>query len=274
MNSVYFIQEGIFRGEGPIKIGYSRNVESRLTNLQMGSSKELFLLGTLRGGRELEGKLHSRFNEYRLRGEWFSWCETFYRDILRLLVLEKHKLVLEKHKLETFKELKEKAVCYRWTDLSFECNRQNRGQQVHLLLPGGVWVPDCYWRGILGEQEDHFKIEVAKIVQVSLDKELGSYIFHSYPDEEARIEDILHFYIVRADTDDDVDEFTVRRYKSDIKALDQKYSELRVSEIPRMDFSVSEAKEGWKKIEWQRADYRVSLLVERLKKKPEEKESE
>lgn len=67
-SSVYFIQ----RGEGgPIKIGVSTDVATRLRSLQAKSSELLVLLGTLPGGAELEQALHGRFRDQKVEGEWF-----------------------------------------------------------------------------------------------------------------------------------------------------------------------------------------------------------
>ena len=66
---VYFIQAG---EDGPIKIGFSKDVESRLTDLQVASPEELRLLRTIEGTKEDEAHVHYLFSSYRLRGEWFE----------------------------------------------------------------------------------------------------------------------------------------------------------------------------------------------------------
>lgn len=66
---VYFVQ----RGEGgPVKIGTTRDVDSRLSALQTASSEPLILLGTMSGSRALEADLHRAFEPHRLHGEWFK----------------------------------------------------------------------------------------------------------------------------------------------------------------------------------------------------------
>lgn len=59
---------------GPIKIGHGRNVEYRLSNLQMGNPNQLTLLTWFPcdNAAQLEAELHERFAAHRLRGEWFA----------------------------------------------------------------------------------------------------------------------------------------------------------------------------------------------------------
>ena len=67
---IYFIQAG---AKGPIKIGYtSNNIEQRMNDLQCASHKQLYLLGIMDGEMVDEKVLHEQFNEYKIRGEWFS----------------------------------------------------------------------------------------------------------------------------------------------------------------------------------------------------------
>ncbi|UXZ57051.1 GIY-YIG nuclease family protein [Curtobacterium sp. Arg-1] len=66
---VYFIQQG---SSGPIKIGCSRNLTSRLNSLRTSSSEPLHVLGTVPGGFELERQMHQALDAFRLNGEWFT----------------------------------------------------------------------------------------------------------------------------------------------------------------------------------------------------------
>jgi hypothetical protein len=65
---VYFIQAG---DAGPIKIGTTLNLTSRLSELQCGCPDELRVLGSIPGSHALESELHARFATHRYRGEWF-----------------------------------------------------------------------------------------------------------------------------------------------------------------------------------------------------------
>lgn len=67
-SSVYFIRA---KASGLIKIGYSGNVEARLSQLQTGSAETLELAAVLEGPPELERALHRAYAEERLHGEWF-----------------------------------------------------------------------------------------------------------------------------------------------------------------------------------------------------------
>lgn len=66
---VYFLQRG---EDGPIKIGVSLNLKRRISELQTTSSEPLRLLGTVRGGYDLESNLHYELDEHRVHGEWFK----------------------------------------------------------------------------------------------------------------------------------------------------------------------------------------------------------
>lgn len=72
---------------GPVKIGYTGDVEDRLRALRRGEScpltvhqrfsstrpvSELMLLHSIEGDRGLERALHMRLKEFRIEGEWFS----------------------------------------------------------------------------------------------------------------------------------------------------------------------------------------------------------
>lgn len=62
----YFIQSEI----GPIKIGISKYIKGRVSNLQSASAFKLKCIGYLEGNKEKE--LHNKFSQYRLSGEWFE----------------------------------------------------------------------------------------------------------------------------------------------------------------------------------------------------------
>lgn len=66
---IYFIQQG---DAGPIKIGWSKNVRSRLAGLQTANPYPLRLLLVLDGEERDERRLHDWFGTERLNGEWFK----------------------------------------------------------------------------------------------------------------------------------------------------------------------------------------------------------
>ena len=73
---VYFIKERI--GDlAPVKIGYAKNVQKRLDELQIGNSRSLEILAVIgpishERARNIESKLHRKFKKHHVRGEWFS----------------------------------------------------------------------------------------------------------------------------------------------------------------------------------------------------------
>jgi hypothetical protein len=66
---VYFIQDG---ENGPVKIGLSNEPDKRISKLQTGNPRELFLRHVIPGDRAVENQLHKRFEPARIRGEWFG----------------------------------------------------------------------------------------------------------------------------------------------------------------------------------------------------------
>jgi hypothetical protein len=68
---IYFIQNV---ETGHIKIGYAASPEKRLNGLQTGSPHELKLLHSIPGTPADEATLHKKFQQHRLRGEWFEAC--------------------------------------------------------------------------------------------------------------------------------------------------------------------------------------------------------
>ncbi len=67
---IYFIAAGVRRG--PVKIGYTDNLADRLRTLQSGNPQPLYALAVIPGDVARERRLHQRFAEGRLIGEWFD----------------------------------------------------------------------------------------------------------------------------------------------------------------------------------------------------------
>lgn len=66
---VYFIQAD----SGPVKVGYTTRINSRLGALQIGSWDELSVIGLLQAGQvHHERRLHWKFRDAHIRGEWFA----------------------------------------------------------------------------------------------------------------------------------------------------------------------------------------------------------
>lgn len=68
-NELYFILEA---QSNSIKIGVSKDVEKRLSQLQTSNAFPLLLIGRMQNRIDLEKNLHEKFKKYRLKGEWFS----------------------------------------------------------------------------------------------------------------------------------------------------------------------------------------------------------
>lgn len=65
---VYFVQP---EGGGPIKIGFSGSIRSRLDAFATSCPFPLRVLGLVPGAMTLEASLHEEFRHTRIRGEWF-----------------------------------------------------------------------------------------------------------------------------------------------------------------------------------------------------------
>lgn len=75
---VYVIQQ---KNDGPIKIGESTSLVSRMTVLKQGNPYSFNFLAAVDGNTDLESALHQRFDRYKIRGEWFHPC----REILNYI---------------------------------------------------------------------------------------------------------------------------------------------------------------------------------------------
>lgn len=69
--SIYFIQ--IENSDGFIKVGLARFPAARLAALQTGNPYKLKLLGVVsRVTEAFETRLHTHFQQFKVRGEWFK----------------------------------------------------------------------------------------------------------------------------------------------------------------------------------------------------------
>lgn len=58
-----------------VKIGYTKDLKTRLRQLQTACSHELTVIKTVEGGKDEESHIHLDLKKYRLNGEWFKWNE-------------------------------------------------------------------------------------------------------------------------------------------------------------------------------------------------------
>jgi len=63
---------------GEVKIGKSKDPKSRIKSLSTGNPQPLHLVKSAKvpNAGELEKKMHERYQEYRLHGEWFDLPES------------------------------------------------------------------------------------------------------------------------------------------------------------------------------------------------------
>jgi hypothetical protein len=81
---VYFVEAG---AGGPIKIGWTQDIDRRIAELQTANAHKLTLLGMVPGTMETEASLHARFSHLRLEAEWFKNSEEIH-DFLREATVE------------------------------------------------------------------------------------------------------------------------------------------------------------------------------------------
>lgn len=69
-SGVYFACIG---DRGPVKIGYTTNIEKRVLMLRHASPCPISLIGFFDGPRKLEKEMHDRFGEDWIRAEWYEY---------------------------------------------------------------------------------------------------------------------------------------------------------------------------------------------------------
>lgn len=68
---IYFVQSA---ASDLIKIGFTGRAHQRFKSLRATEKAEIMVLGIMAGDKADEKKLHARFADFRVRGEWFSKC--------------------------------------------------------------------------------------------------------------------------------------------------------------------------------------------------------
>lgn len=71
-------------GEPLVKIGFSKDVHSRLDWLRSTTGQPLEILATARGGRAREAYYHRVFQDHALGNEWFARHPSLLAEIERL----------------------------------------------------------------------------------------------------------------------------------------------------------------------------------------------
>ena len=60
------------------KIGHTKDVKERLTQLQDGNPLKLFVLCAMEGDKQVETEVHQMFSHLHKRGEWFLFIDEIY----------------------------------------------------------------------------------------------------------------------------------------------------------------------------------------------------
>ena len=86
---IYFIQS-----LDKIKVGYTTDIEQRKKSLTIGNPHGLVVIGTIKGTKEHESKIHRKLKDHHVSGEWFhdnSNVRKYIEDILNKKVEIKYK---------------------------------------------------------------------------------------------------------------------------------------------------------------------------------------
>lgn len=78
---VYFIRRG---SSGPIKVGFTKDLEARLSSLQTASDLPLQVLAVFPATKQAESDIHQSLAESRIRGEWFAPTMELLLEIVRV----------------------------------------------------------------------------------------------------------------------------------------------------------------------------------------------
>lgn len=81
---------GIAHPHGYIKIGHSTNPQHRLKNHQTSTPYELWLLAQIPvdDAKAVEAELHERYDDVKVRGEWFELDYDAYDDFVDMVKME------------------------------------------------------------------------------------------------------------------------------------------------------------------------------------------
>lgn len=67
---IYFIGEK--HSDKPIKIGFTNNINQRLSSLRTSTYEDIYVLAILEGGLSQEAKIHKELESSRVSREWFE----------------------------------------------------------------------------------------------------------------------------------------------------------------------------------------------------------
>lgn len=134
---IYFI---LNRENSHIKIGYSNNPMKRLKALQTGNSFELEILTIIDGDISMEKMLHKKFNNFKIKNEWFTYSEEIKEFIFFI-----NYLYFVENKIKKFY-----IICY------FDLSRYSINSLFE-ILKFGLYMKSYYEKEILDKYSDYFK---------------------------------------------------------------------------------------------------------------------
>lgn len=76
---IYFINHTEY-----LKIGYTSDINKRITDLQVSCPVKLTLVGLIDGDMVDESALHEKFRKFHSHGEWFTYTKELYQYVQSL----------------------------------------------------------------------------------------------------------------------------------------------------------------------------------------------
>lgn len=121
---VYFLRAGDF-----VKIGYTNNLDRRMTDLRTGMPLPIELIGVRIASRLVEGELHRRFEHLRTFGEWF---------VGEAELLAEARLPCWLDQLEEWAEKNCPSACVHFTEMARKAATYRRIRDL-IPLSGPAW---------------------------------------------------------------------------------------------------------------------------------------
>lgn len=78
---IYFAHASILKR---VKIGWAKNYQIRLKQLQAYCPETLQIIGAIPGSTRDEAEIHEKFDHLRTTGEWFQFCQPMWDYVLDL----------------------------------------------------------------------------------------------------------------------------------------------------------------------------------------------
>jgi hypothetical protein len=142
MSYVYFILDEI---SSAVKIGKANDVLERLATLQTGNPNKLVLLGYIKCISEkhsflIEKQHHQKFKDLHINGEWFSYDEKTFENLLSIesnIKVKSKRQPLTRNTLwgeEVVRDIKSHPRCHFYPELVAQI-KENYEKSLNLKLP-------------------------------------------------------------------------------------------------------------------------------------------